>query len=170
MGKAITLGEHKDVLRKVILAFKQRNNMAAGTFLSYILANIIPVDWHTADFITYVPSSNRSLKKRGFNPPQIIATTISQVCGIKLNLNILKKVKNTKKQALLSQVQRINNVRNAYKVNENLQNTKIIVIDDVLTTGATILSCCNALINKGGKIIGTAFFSYRPLFCTLPLS
>ena len=86
--------------------------------------------------------------------------------GIPLRTDLLIKDKQIRKQALLSQSERIKNVEGAYLAPQKLDDTKILLVDDVLTTGSTAVACANALIRGGGKIIGTAFYSYRPLFCT----
>lgn len=166
LGKTICLGFHEGPLQKAILAVKQNNNINLGKFLGYTLANIMPESFLRADLITYVPSSKESMYKRGFNPPKVLANELSIISGIPLIKGLIIKTRRTEKQALLSHSQRIQNVAGAYQATKNVKDTKIILVDDVLTTGSTALECANQLIRAHGKIIGTAFYSYRPLFCT----
>ena len=166
MGKAIVLGIHEGSLQKAIHRLKQGHHFNGGRFLASTLANIIPESFLQADLITYVPSSKSSLRERGFNPAKILAEEVSRMTKIPLATNLLFKKKHTRKQALLSQSERIRNVEAAYFVSQKLDNTKVVLVDDVLTTGSTAVACANAIIGARGKIIGSAFYSYRPLFCT----
>jgi competence protein ComFC len=166
LGKALFLGFHEGPLQKAILSLKQKNNIDLGRFMAYTLAHIMPESFLEADVITCVPSSKESMKMRGFNPSEILANELSITSGIPLMKDLIIKVRHTEKQALLPYCQRIQNVTGAYQTTRNLKDTKIILVDDVLTTGSTAMVCSNEIIKAGGKIIGTAFYSYRPLFCT----
>ena len=55
-------------------------------------------------------------------------------------------------------------MQNAFKASPELKNKSIVIIDDVMTTGATIRECIGAVEAVGGEIFGTAFLSRRPLF------
>ncbi len=92
--------------------------------------------------------------KRGYNQSLLLAETFSNICfGENRVQNILKRIRNTRQQVKLSKAERKENVKNAFQV--DTQKTKIplktpiILIDDVATTGSTLLECAKALKQYG---------------------
>lgn len=85
-----------------------------------------------------VPLSNKRLKWRGFNQSQLLANNIAKKFNLEL-LNDLKRVKHQKPQVKLNKKNRQSNLTGSFKwFGENLKNKKIIIIDDVYTTGTTL--------------------------------
>ena len=117
-----------------------------------------------ADLIVPVPLHSYRLKFRGFNQAGILADNISERIGIDINDKSLRKIKNTKDQKLLVHSERIENVRGAYKVyGDELLGKKIILVDDVITTGATLHEARKTIEEAGGNavlaiVIATAGF------------
>ena len=107
-----------------------------------------------ADVICYVPMTKKAEKKRGFNQCKVIAKNISNATGIPVR-KCIKKIRNTKEQKTLNKEERIENLSGAFKVNnvDNIKNRNVILIDDVITTGATISECQNILKKSGAKKI-----------------
>jgi ComF family protein len=108
--------------------------------------------------ITPVPLSKRRLHWRGFNQAEIIAQEISKIQKIPIN-NVLAKIAETGVQAELPQKQRQSNIKNAFAIinRETVKNKDILLVDDVITTGATINECARVLLNNGARrIIGIA--------------
>jgi predicted amidophosphoribosyltransferase len=149
--------------RQLIIEIKNGNKELTA-FMAQLLAKIIPADLLEAEAIAWVPASPASLAKRGFNPAEIFAREIHKIKKIALAPEAIKLIKVTKKQALLTREARQLNVAKAYTTGKITAGTKFILIDDVLTTGATSITCAQKIIDSGGKIVGTAFFSYRPPF------
>ena len=89
--------------------------------------------------ITYIPLSKKSKKNRGFNQCEYIAKKISRDLSIEV-LDILTKQKETKEQKTLKRDERYENIKDAFTIEKGLgiKNYKIILIDDVTTTGATL--------------------------------
>lgn len=104
------------------------------------------------DIITPVPLDNRRLKQRGYNQSKLIAKILSEKSGLKLE-DILLKVKYTKTQSLLENSQRRKNVENAFsiKIPELVKNKKVIIFDDIYTTGATANEIAKILKEAGAK-------------------
>lgn len=94
------------------------------------------------NYVTSVPLSKKRIKKRGFNQSGLIAYFLSE----KLNVQYLKladRIKETKPLYKLSKKQRKLEIKNAFKVNENInkikeENATILIVDDIFTTGATV--------------------------------
>lgn len=142
----LSYGFYGGVLKELILSFKYDKNFTAGDILAELLLNLIEEEKINGDYICYVPMSKKSLKKRGFNQCEIIAKKIGEKLDIPVSRCIVKN-KNTKEQKTLSKEERMRNVVGAFEIRENskIYNKKIILIDDVITTGATLLECKKVL-------------------------
>lgn len=84
---------------------------------------------------------------RGYNQTELIAKGLSKKLNIKLKSNVLKKIRNTKKQSSLTKTERKQNIKDAFIViNENdIADKKIILFDDIITTGSTLNECSKIL-------------------------
>jgi len=96
-----------------------------------------------------VPLHKKRYLSRGFNQSELLADSLGKISGIK-KCNILRRIINTKTQINLSRKQRQENVKGAFAVSDqNISNKKIILIDDVLTTGSTFKECSKVLAAAG---------------------
>lgn len=138
----LSYGFYGGILKELILAFKYDKNFTAGDILVDLLLSLIEEEKVDGDYICYVPMTKRSMKKRGFNQCEVIAEKI----GDKLNIPVSKcliKNKNTKEQKTLSKEERMKNIEGVFDIKNKskIYNKKVILIDDVVTTGATLLEC-----------------------------
>jgi competence protein ComFC len=85
-----------------------------------------------------VPLHKKRLAWRGFNQSSLLATHLSDKLGIKLDQKLITRTRNTQPQIELKYEQRKNNTRNAFALNGTVKHKKFLIIDDVVTTGATI--------------------------------
>ena len=94
-------------------------------------------------------------QKRGYNQTELITKKIAKALEIQEDSKTLIKIKNTKTQSKLSKIQRLENIKNVFyiKDKEKIQNKKVILFDDIITTGATINECAKILKQKGAKKI-----------------
>ena len=104
-----------------------------------------------ADFIIPIPLHSLKKAERGFNQAFFIAKGISKITGIKINTGIVKRVKFTETQTHLNSLERKLNISKAFIVKRKnvIQGKNIILVDDVITTGATISECGKVLKNNG---------------------
>ena len=103
------------------------------------------------DVIAIVPSTKRDLKKRHYDKVELLARVFSKKLGVKLNKNIIKKVKQTKGQHDLSHNERQKNVKGAFKVTNRLDGKTVLLIDDIKTTGYTLNECAKQLRLAGAE-------------------
>lgn len=98
-----------------------------------------------------IPISKGKLKERGFNQVEIITNLLAFEFGLETNKHVLQRVRNTKPQYAQSREERFANVRNAFVVKneKKLKNRRILLVDDISTSGATLLEACKALNGKG---------------------
>lgn len=103
-----------------------------------------------ADFLIPVPLHPKRLRERRFNQSALLAMRLSRRCGVPALVDGMKRVRHTPPQASLNRKERLTNVTRAFAVNHRhaarLRGTCVVLIDDVMTTGATIHACCQALL------------------------
>lgn len=147
---------HDPVLRETLHKFKYNFNEKIGAALAeklavHVLAHhtIFPQD----AVIVPAPLTPRRLRERGFNQSFIFAKRISEILSFALADNVLVRVKNTLPQARLSGNARIKNMANVFAIRnpEQIKNKNIILVDDVLTTGATLESAATTLASSGAE-------------------
>jgi len=106
------------------------------------------------DFIIIsVPLSQKRLRWRGFNQSEEIAKNLSTILEIPFLKNGLIKNKETSFQSKLSKKERENNLLNAFSCNKEIRNKKILLVDDIYTTGSTIEECAKTLKKFGANTI-----------------
>ena len=103
------------------------------------------------DIIIVVPVSQKRKMERGYNQSKLLANEISKIINAKIITNVLYKTKNTVPQSTLNKQQREENAKDAYRVKniQKIQNKKILILDDIYTTGNTINECAKVLIQEG---------------------
>ena len=102
-----------------------------------------------------IPLNQKRLKWRGFNQSEEIAKNLSTYLKIPFIKNVLIKNKKTSFQSKLNKKERENNLLNAFSCNKEIKNKKILLIDDIYTTGSTMEECAKTLKAFGAeKVIG----------------
>lgn len=100
--------------------------------------------------ITFVPSEKREERLRGFNPAQIIAEELGKI--VERGVTPLLEAKAKRKQDGLDKRERFQNVRNCFSIRKGaVLPEKLILVDDVLASGATMAECCRVLKENGVK-------------------
>jgi ComF family protein len=160
-NKAVVALRYDGVIAKVISDFKYRDQ----TFLAEKLATLL---WNRAssqigafDLVVAVPMHQQKLRQRKFNQVVLLGKKLAKKSGAKFFPNLLLKVKDTAPQASLKQRERRKNLKRAFLVNpkfrdeiaSEIKGKKILLIDDVITTGATIESCAKELKRRGAAKI-----------------
>jgi ComF family protein len=105
----------------------------------------------TWDLIVPVPLHHLKKREREFNQAERLAEQLSKATHIPVNKNLLERVEFTRTQTLLTRPQRMANVRSAFQMRsrERLHGEKVVLLDDVLTTGATTSACAKVLQKAG---------------------
>lgn len=112
----------------------------------------------TSALIVSVPLHPKKLKSRGYNQSDLIAEGISKATGIPWSGTVLKRIKNTETQTGKGRNERRENVKGVFELNEAISEKCIIIVDDVLTTGATLEECMEVL-----KAAGCTSFHVRAI-------
>jgi len=154
---ARSLGTFDDYYQKLIHRFKYDKKIPLGKRLAQSLGQIVAQDedFASCDLVIPVPLHRARHRERGFNQSEILAEGVSQAINLPLVKDILKRKKNTKDQTYLNAQQRTENVRDAFMViqPERINERDVILVDDVITTGATLNECARMLQKAGAKRI-----------------
>ncbi|MGG7142234.1 ComF family protein [Clostridium nigeriense] len=150
----LSYGYYNGVLKKLVLEFKYKQNFVAGKILAELLNDVIKNKNIEIDCIMFIPSSKKALKERGFNQCEYLAKEINKSLKLKICKDLVK-AKNIKEQKLLSKEDRFKNIKGAFslKTNKNIKNKRVLIIDDVVTTGATLYECEKLLRENGASEI-----------------
>ena len=147
--------KYEDLIRNQIISLKFYEKPYIYKTIAYFLKNMQKSfeNLKKYDIIIIVPISKQRKKDRGYNQSELIAKEISKIINIPVAKNILYKIKNTIPQSSLNKKQREENAKGVYKVHNitKLYNKKILIIDDIYTTGNTVNECANMLLQKGIK-------------------
>lgn len=145
---------YKDNVRKSIQRFKfgRRRHYAEvyGRMLALKLSGSLAED---TDILSWVPISRLRKLKRGYDQSELLCRAIGKELGIPV-MPVLKKIRHTPPQSgLKDAARRRANVMGAYKTTKppQLANKRILLIDDVVTTGATVSECARVLLTAGAK-------------------
>ena len=151
---ARSFGYYSTELRQVIqaLKFKGRENLIG--LLAPLLAGVFYDSWDRADFdfLVAVPLHSQRRRERGFNQSELLARFLSNLVAIPY-ISALHRVRATRPQIGLTDTQRRENVRNVFRCKKprEIYGRRILLIDDVMTTGATAASAAHALIASGAS-------------------
>jgi competence protein ComFC len=140
------------VCRKAIHTLKYRQNIALGRILAKPLIEMIrKSDWQF-ELIVPVPLSRSHQRQRGYNQAACISRVVARELNIPHSTMILKRIKETETQISLDVNKRFTNLMDAfYAIPAKLNKSNVLVIDDVITTGATMQNCAIALKNAGAE-------------------
>ena len=147
---AYCFGSYEGTLRQLIHLYKYGGVRTLWQPLSELLAAALPLD-ERLDAVTPVPLHWRKQWQRGFNQSELLAREIARRRGIRL-VHALGRTRATQAQAGLSNTGRRGNVAAAFRCRpgaQTLAGKRVLLIDDVMTTGATAAACARALKQAG---------------------
>jgi ComF family protein len=146
--------EYEGSLRKAIHNLKYKQDIGLGDFFAPYLISIIEKKRCLIDLVIPVPISKTRLKTRGFNQSTLLSTPIARYFSLEHSRNSLIRVKETESQTHLSAEDRLINMEDAFYGNPaKLKGRKVLLVDDIVTTGATMNSCAKAMLEAGAEQI-----------------
>lgn len=154
----IYLFQYSGEIRNMILNYKFREkSYIYSTFVELIKNNKkICAQIKKYDIIMPVPISKKRLNTRGYNQSALIARKIAKTLNMYYGENILVKIKDNKPQSEMGQEKRKSNVKDVYTIKnkEKIYQKKILLIDDIFTTGNTVNECAKVLIENFASSVG----------------
>lgn len=164
LSGSFALWYYEDHVRNSLLRFKFRRRRSYAPGYGWILAQKLQDIHKRYDLITWVPVSRRRKLKRGFDQVELIAHALCRELQV-MPVACLKKIRhNPPQSSIASAAQRRANVLGAYKVSDPalVAGKRILLLDDIITTGATISECAKMLMAAGAKeVYGVAVAATR---------
>lgn len=149
---------YEGTIKELIHEFKYKNKDYLGQVLSRPLVNFIkeynlPIDY--LDLIIPVPLSQIRLREREFNQAEVLSKHIAKEFNKELSNDTLRRIRHTKTQVQLETEERLANVKGSFALapNKEVKGKNILLVDDVLTTGATCSEAAGVLKNAGAGIV-----------------
>lgn len=162
---ARSVGIYEKALMNAIHCFKYKGKIQLARPFGMMLFTSFIRCWNTdsIDVIVPVPLHNRKLKMRGFNPSlllvrnwELFASTLHiNLPDIPVVRDVLVKLRWTAPQTGLARKKRIKNVKNSFSINDSskIEGKRILLVDDVYTTGATANECAKVLLKGGARYV-----------------
>jgi ComF family protein len=141
----------------VRLKFEQRPDLARG-----LGSCLIPLVLEPFDAIVPVPLHPYRLAERGYNQASILADPLSHATGVPIDTSILHRVRNTVRQTDLQRAERRANVAAAFRARRAAHGKRVLLVDDVRTTGATLEACEAALRTAGITVVDSLTIASTP--------
>jgi ComF family protein len=142
----------------VVHALKYGARPALAAPLGPELAAAIPAPWSSPDLVLEVPLHPSRERERGYNQAAMLADALAEALAAPRGARSLVRLRATRPQARLSERARRANVEGAFALRRpaSLAGRRVLVVDDVMTTGATLDACLSALGEAGAKAAGVA--------------
>ena len=153
LDQRISAYAYRDTAFLLIRALKYTNVECAAEALAPGIAAALPPDAY--DALVPVPLHKRRKTQRGFNQAYALCEALSKHTNLPV-LDALTRNKPTKTQTRLSREGRLTNVRGAFSINAEITGRSLLLVDDVLTTGATALACAETLKAAGAVSVTLA--------------
>lgn len=169
-GRCLTKPPHFDAARavyrydfpldKLVQSFKYGHRLALGDYFGRQLAPLAAT--LDADLIVPLPLHDERLRQRGFNQALELARALARARRLPIDALSCRRTRNTPAQAGLAWRERVKNLRDAFACSADLSGARIILVDDVMTTGASLDECARTLKLHGAAAV-TALVLARAL-------
>jgi ComF family protein len=160
VGLYLAEGTQLNPLARAVRALKFRGHRAVARTLGEAMARVLPPGPH--DLVIPVPLHVSRLRERGYNQAVLLGRALARVTGLRLVPDGLARRRPTPPQADLDATARRLNVRSAFVASPRLAGAVVVLVDDVLTTGATADACARALRAAGARRVSVLTVGRTP--------
>ncbi len=159
-GFELALGSYEGRLERAVRAFKFHGVTRLGVTFGEEIASVVRGSAWIPDLICPMPLHTRRRLERGYNQSAVIAQTVARRLNVP-HAHAVKRVRATQQQARLGGSERQQNVTGAFRA-EPLGGERVLLIDDVMTSGATLTECSLALLEAGASGVYIAVVARAP--------
>jgi ComF family protein len=147
------VAEDGQVVPSIIRRHKYGRDQSLSRALAQCLGENLPVDGNDYDLVLPVPLHRRRLRWRGFNQAALLGLAVARKIGCPLDVATLTRIRDTPAQTSQDSNQRRQNVRGVFAVRrpERIATRRLLLVDDVMTTGATLDECARTLLAAGAQ-------------------
>lgn len=156
--RAVSVMKYDGLARQLILNFKDRDATLYAPIFAQWLNRIIQEFIDDVDFLIPVPINRSRRLIRKYNQTELLCLELQKISGVEYEPRILKKFKETAPQKSLNRERRLRNLRKSFDWNPkfSIKNKNVLLIDDVITTGATSNACAQLLKKAGANKVYVA--------------
>lgn len=153
--KARSVFCYEQPINRLISQFKYGGKRYLATVFSRYMAMLYFENYYNCDFAIAVPMSKERLKMREYNQAELLAKAVCEIVNIPYRGDIVVKRKETKRQAELDAKERSENLKGSFKIADKaaIDNKRILLIDDIMTTGATVECIARLLKEQGAESV-----------------
>lgn len=148
--------KYEGLAREMVHRLKYNDKREIAISMASLISEI--AEYKNFDFIAAVPSYKKKKTKRGYNQAELIASEFSDIVKIPF-INGIQRIKDTKPQVLFDSGSRWYNVKDVFKCTSRFDGKRIILVDDVITTGATVHFCTKELKANGASYVMVVTFA-----------
>lgn len=154
IDKGRSVFNYEGQIRKLITLAKYNGRKFLFQAFAKEMSELYLKNNFNADLLCFVPATDKSLKKRGYNQSKILAELLSERIGVPIS-ECLIKTEETPRQAKLNRSQRMKNLQGVFRVNnkKQIKDKTIVLVDDVTTTGSTAEIVASVLKKAGAKTV-----------------
>lgn len=153
--KARSVYEYDGSVKKLITDLKYEGKKYIAEIFGTVLSDLYFESGFDCDFCVFVPMSDERATSRGYNHALLIAKEFSRLSGVPLRRDVIVKSRETVQQMRLSREERQENLKGSFAIKNRKEiiGKRVLLIDDVMTTGATAESVCGLLIKNGASSV-----------------
>jgi len=156
-ANSFVLFHKKGIVQQIIHELKYKGQQQIGTFFGNWYGSILKQNgvFEHVDVVIPVPLHKKRLRQRGYNQVTTFSKALASTLSLKFDETSFARVKNTSRQVFKSRSDRWQRLQNAFEVidKNQLEGKHILLVDDVITTGATLEACANILLKIPGTTI-----------------
>jgi len=161
--KVVSSVVYNELSEQLVFGLKYNDRIDYSEIIAEFIKTSMLKESDLPDILIPIPLHKNKLKKRGFNQATLIAKKLAQKLNIPIEYNLLSKIKDNISQSGLDREERFSNVANVYKINDkfksSIKSKHICIVDDVITTGATVNECAKLLKKYGAHKVTCASFA-----------
>lgn len=143
---------YEGAIKNALYDFKYKNQREYGAFFAMCIMERYGKQWEKFQIEGLIPVPVHKSKKRqrGYNQAEVLADYLAKELCVPVYPNYLERIVNTNPQKELNDKIRMKNLKNAFKIGQNtIKLKKVLLVDDIYTTGATIEACTKVLLEAG---------------------
>jgi len=150
---------YNDMMKRLVHLFKYGNKTALRHHFSHLIFSFMEsyqINARQFDMIAPIPLHPARFRERGYNQSQILADSLARKFSLPVSLNNLIRTRNTRNQAHLGQKERWTNIKAAFRIKRpsEFQGKTVLIVDDLMTTGATASEASRVLKETGARKVG----------------
>lgn len=148
---------YQGILRSSLISYKNDNKRYLAKGYAKIIYDYIGENFKHFDFITFVPITKERLKERSFNQSKQIALKLGELTNLPV-IDCLEKIKETRPQKKLNYKERSENLKGSFRLikKDEIKNKNCLLVDDIITTCATVDECSKILKQQVRNVYVTA--------------